>query len=142
MREQQLRRGQAPFLRPTRAQVRQGDAWVDSPQALAALDKRVLYPPARWPEELDDRTSAPGRLRLTFAGDLPGGGAATLLLRVRVSSRRPECALHGPVILLGHNADRSGWHPATLQLSAPLTAGMTVDLDLNARVSRALLGRI
>lgn len=142
MREPQLRRGQGPLLRPTRAQVRQGSAWVDSPQALAALDKRILYPPARWPEELDDRTSAPGRVRLTFQGDLPGGGTATLLLRVRVGSRLPECTLHGPVTLLGHNADRNGWHPATIQLDTPLTADMTVELDLNARVSRALLGRI
>ena len=42
----------------------------------------MLYPPALWPEELDDRTSLSGAFTVTFAGELPGGGDAALLVLI------------------------------------------------------------
>lgn len=145
-----LRRGQAPWLRPTRAQVQRAGQWVDSPRALAALDKRILYPPVGWPEELDDGRSASGLLRLTFTDTFPIPLAPAVLqgvlhLRVRVSGGRvPACAIHGPVILLGHNTTEPlprGWHPAALLTGALSDGPTTLDLHLDVPCSRALLGR-
>ncbi|GGL18230.1 hypothetical protein [Deinococcus radiotolerans] len=61
-------KGDAPWIRPAQVEIWDEDAatWVVSLDALAALDKRILYAPTEWPEELDDRTGVQGRLRLTF----------------------------------------------------------------------------
>lgn len=133
MRDQYIPPGQGPAARPTQVLVLRGTDWVESAAALAALNKRLLYPPAGWPEELDDRTSAAGPLRVTY--ERTGN---TLLLRVRVTGRVPTCAIHGPVTLLGHHARTPpprGWHPATLVVGD----AAQVELRLNQPVSRALL---
>lgn len=137
MRDEPLCRGQAPFLLPTEVRV----AGLPSPRALAALAKRILYPPALWPEELDDRTSLRGAFTVTFAGELPGGGDAALLGRVKAGKVAPEDAVYGPVTLLGHNAEARGWQPFVLPLNTPLTPDMTVTISINAPLSRLLLGR-
>lgn len=137
MRDEQLRRGQAPFLLPTAVLV-DGKASASAVQALA---KRILYPPAGWAEELDDRRSVRGKLTVTFAGELPGGGRAVLLLRARQRSAVPEDAEHGPLIPLGHNAGARGWQPFVLPMGLPLTPDMTIQFNINAPLSRLLLGR-
>lgn len=138
MRDEPLRRGQAPFLLPTEVRV----AGQPSPRALAALAKRILYPPALWPDELDDRTSLSGAFSVTFAGELPGGGDAALLGRVRVKGPRlPKEATYGPVTLLGHNAGAKGWQPFVLALGQPLAPDVELDLRFDAPLSRLLLGR-
>ena len=141
MREERLRRGQAPLLLPT--SVRVGDAEDPSPSALRAIAKRLLYPPAGWLEEMDDRTSVKGRLNITFAGSLPGGGRAVLLLRARRGSRAdPVDAGYGPLQPLGHNAGTRGWQPYVLPLAlVSLTPDLTLTLNIDAPVSRVLLGR-
>ncbi|MBZ9715482.1 hypothetical protein [Deinococcus multiflagellatus] len=138
-----LRRGQAPWLRPAKVEQFRDGVWRPSASALKALDKRIAYPPTRWPEELDDRTSASGRLRLTFTDSFPGGGEGVLVLRVRVRRDVPVCAVHGPVTLLGHNVGQPlarGWHPALLPVG-PLNTPFVTELRLDVPVSRALLGR-
>ena len=137
MRDEQLRRGQAPFLLPTRVLIGE----EESPAALRALAKRILYPPARWPEELDDRTHVRGLLTVTFAGALPGGGGAALLGRVRVGQAAPRDADYGPLTLLGHNAAARGWQPFALRLPVVRTPDLTINLDIDAPLSRLLLGR-
>lgn len=139
MRDEPLRRGQAPLLLPTEVRVGTGDP---SASALRALAKRILYPPAGWTDELDDRTSIKGRLTLTFGGSLPGGGPAVLLLRARRGSRRdPVDRQYGPLTPLGHSAGARGWQPYLLVLGEPLTPDLTLILDIDAPLSRALLGR-
>lgn len=138
MRDEQLRRGQAPFLLPTIVLV----GGVASDRAVQALAKRILYPPAGWLEELDDGRSVSGSLTVTFAGDLPGGGQAALLLRARQrGGALPEDAAYGPLMPLGHNAGARGWQPFVLPLGILLRPDMTVNLDINAPLSRLLLGR-
>lgn len=138
MREEQLRRGQAPFLLPVQVMVR-GEA---SPAALAALAKRTLYPPARWPEEMNDGLTASGPMTVSFGGSLPSGGDAVLFGRVRTRRGKvPMDVQHGPVILLGHSAQAGGWQPFALPLAQPLVPEMTVEVNLNAPLSRLLLGR-
>lgn len=142
-----LRRGQAPFLLPTRVEVN-GEP---NPKALAALAKRILYPPAKWKDELDDRTSARGLLAVTFAGELPGGGHAVLYLRAKAGREPPVCAIHGPLHPLGHNAGKRGWQPFVLPLVTAegseveplgLVPDLTINTNINAPLSRMLLGRL
>ncbi|MVN86918.1 hypothetical protein GO986_09085 [Deinococcus sp. HMF7620] len=139
-----LRRGQAPMIRPSKVEVFREGVFLVSAPALKALDKRVLYPPASWPEELDDRTKVTGRLRLTFADTFPGGGFGVLELRVLVKKAIPVCALHGPVFLLGHHATdppQPGWHPALLPLGPLPTTPLITQIHLDTAVSRALISR-
>lgn len=132
-----LRRGQAPFLLPTRVEV----GGEPNPKALAALAKRILYPPAKWKDELDDRTSARGLLTVTFAGELPGGGHAVLYLRARSGKAPPVCAVHGALQPLGHNAGKRGWQPFILPIELSLEPDMTITTNINAPLSCLLLGR-
>ncbi|SMB93244.1 hypothetical protein [Deinococcus hopiensis] len=137
MRDEALRRGQAPFLLPS-AVLKDG---TPSPSALAALRKRTLYPPTKWAEELDDSKSVRGLLTVTFAGSFPGGGWAVLLLRAKRGKDVPVDATYGPLHPLGHNPQVRGWQPFVLPLGTLLTPDLTITLNIDAPLSRCLLGR-
>ncbi|WP_027459259.1 hypothetical protein [Deinococcus murrayi] len=138
--DEPLRRGEAPLLLPLTATVAGEDV-------RAKVAKRVLYPPAEWPEELNDRTSTRGPLTLTFklpdpprpaSGDDPGETwEAALVLRLR--TRADTITVNGESVTLsklGHNADeRRGWHPYVVPV--PVAAAYT--LEYEGQCSRALL---
>ncbi|MFC6663917.1 hypothetical protein ACFP9V_00095 [Deinococcus radiopugnans] len=42
---------------------------------------------------------------------------------------------------LGHNAGARGWQPFVLPIGLPLTPDMTIQFNINAPLSRLLLGR-
>ncbi|WP_288481023.1 hypothetical protein [uncultured Deinococcus sp.] len=150
-----LKRQESPLRLPSLVDVWRGGAWAGDAAALRALRKRVLYQPAGWAEELDDRSSVRGRLRLHYPYDTPTPGesgypqvVATLLLRgrrprealevtVRLPGRAPQVVA---AQLLGHNAPEArGWHPYVLPLG-PLPPGpVVVELTTPAPLSRALL---
>ncbi len=137
--EEPLPKGAAPLSLPLTVEVWREDvqAWAVSESARLALSKRVLYAPAQWPEELDDRTSTRGRVRVTFPA---GDGRAVLLLRARAPTGRPlVIEVNGvPVTArrLGHNAPRRGWHPYVLRTGQ---TGATLTLIApHARFSRVL----
>lgn len=149
-----LPRGQAPLLLPSRVEVWRDGAWQESDTARKALSKRILYPPARWPEELDDRTSVKGRLRLTYPGAAPPTDAqgypktyAHLLIRAK-RPRRPLTLTRWqdgagtplPAALLGHNAaEPRGWHPYLLTAGLLPPGPVVIELDSPVPLSRALL---
>lgn len=137
--EEALPLGTGPLTLPTQVEVRQDGAWMVSEPALAALSKRVLYAPAQWPEELDDRTRTPGRVRVTYP-DSPLKGA--LLIRAQLPARQAVTitvnSVPVPVVRLGHNADARCWQPALLRTNQP---GATYELDSPYPLSRALLLR-
>lgn len=138
--DEPLRRGEAPLRLPLAATVEGVDV-------LPRVAKRILYPPAEWPEELDDRTSAAGPLTLTFglpdpprppAGEDPGEKwEAALVLRLK--TRASVITVNGegyPLLKLGHNAPaRRGWHPYVV--AVPVAA--TYTLEFPGQCSRALL---
>lgn len=146
-----LPRREPPLLLPERVDVWQG-RWLESEAALRALRKRLLYQPAGWDEELDDRSSVRGRLRLHYPYeviDAPGTRTTgTLLVRVR----RPRTAdpwarlrrngVFSPLeaTFLGHNVTEvRGWHPCTLALGRLSSGTVTIELETTAPLSRALL---
>ncbi|WP_034383027.1 hypothetical protein [Deinococcus sp. YIM 77859] len=136
-RDEPLPRGAAPLRVPVAAEVQRGGQWEASPGALAALAKRVLYAPAGWPEELDDRTHVRGPVRLTWEGS---AGEAVLLLRAKPQAGRPlEVSVNGavyPARRLGHNAlEKRGWHPYLVETRE---RDPTLVLTANAPLSRVL----
>lgn len=137
--EEALPLGTGPLILPTQVEVWQDGTWMVSEAALVALRKRVLYAPAQWPEELDDRTRTPGRVRVTYP-DSPL--KATLLIRAQLPARQAvTITVNGvpvPVVRLGHNADARGWQPALLRTNQP---GATYELNSPYPLSRALLLR-
>ena len=137
MRDLPLPRGQAPALLPSAVLI----AGQHSPGALAALAKRTLYPPALWPEELDDRTAVKGALTIIFENVPPYIRESPVLFgRIRGAGLRPPAEVtYGPVRLLGHNAQARGWHPFLLSVPSVKTPKITLELRFDAPVSRLLL---
>lgn len=117
-------------------------------EALTALAKRFFYPPAQWPEELDDRTNVPLNkgVLVTFT-PLPLDTEEPrqwLMLRAKVSKGTPEEVLvqgmgHA-MHRLGHNAlAPRGWHPYVVQLLEPLANEQPLHLRAPFPISRLLL---
>lgn len=133
--DEPLARAAPPLLLPVTATV--GDRDVRR-----AVAKRVLYPPAQWPEELDDQISTGGPLRLTFAVPSPVPEqiqGAALLLRLKLPPQTDTITVNGealPLSRLGHNAEAArGWHPYVM----PVPATGLYTLTFRGRCSRALL---
>lgn len=133
--DEPLKRAAPPLLLPVTATVQGRDV-------RRTVAKRLLYPPAQWPEELDDSRSTSGPLVLTFRVTPPAQGqvqGAALLLRLKLPPRVDSIKVNGeemPLPRLGHNADTArGWHPYAL--SVPATSLYT--LEFRGRCSRALL---
>ncbi|KQR37720.1 hypothetical protein [Deinococcus sp. Leaf326] len=131
-----------PLARPAPPLLLPVTATVGGRDVRRAVAKRVLYPPAQWPEELDDRAATGGPLALTFALPplLPGQvRGAALLLRLKLQSGVDTLTVNGQPILLsklGHNADTArGWHPYVV----PVPVAPTYTLTFRGRCSRALL---
>lgn len=131
---------EAPLRLPERVEVFRNGAWRVSEAARRALGKRHLYAPAGWPEELNDRTSVSGPLRVTFPAQ--ADGPATLLLRARTGGRPLTLTVNGAAlhaVRLGHNArERRGWHPYVLALPR---CTPTLEITSNVPLSRLLLSR-
>ncbi|GGO22271.1 hypothetical protein [Deinococcus humi] len=133
-----LARGEGPLLLPLTAVAVRDDGPVD---VMAAVAKRILYQPAEWPQERDDRKATAGPLVLTFPETpRPGDGqsrAAALLLRLKTT--KPTIKVNDQeieLIRLGHNAsEKRGWHPYTV----PVPVGTTYTLEFTGQCSRALL---
>lgn len=138
--DEPLKRGDGPLLLPETATAGERDV-------RRVVAKRVYYPPAEWDEELDDRTSTTGPLRLTFKlpdpprtpqGDDPGEDwAAALVLRLKTA--KLDITVNGetiPLGKLGHNAgEKRGWHPYVV----PVPVTDTYTLTFQGQCSRALL---
>lgn len=138
--DEPLKRGEGPLLLPETATAGERDV-------RRVVAKRVYYPPAEWDEELDDRTSTTGPLRLTFKlpdpprtpqGDDPGEDwAAALVLRLKTA--KLDITVNGetiPLGKLGHNAgEKRGWHPYVV----PVPVTDTYTLTFQGQCSRALL---
>ncbi|AFD25921.1 hypothetical protein [Deinococcus gobiensis] len=133
--DEPLKRGEGPLLLPTSATVQGRDV-------RRAVAKRVLYPPAQWPEDLDDSQNTGGPLVLTFViPPLPTGQqqGAVLLLRLKLPPQADTLSVNGeawPIARLGHNAQTArGWHPYVV----PVPVATTYTLEFKGRCSRALL---
>ncbi|GAA5437734.1 hypothetical protein [Deinococcus aquaticus] len=150
LRDETLPRGAAPWLRPERVEVWSGTEWLESAPALTALNKRSLYLPAAWPDEIDDRTGVTGRLRVTYPAGPASLSAATqrvLTARATVGGAwlvdgQPVTAYPlGPHAPGGKRPPR-GVHPwaiVTTLVSAP-SEGITFELDTRgSRISQLLL---
>ncbi|MFC4637000.1 hypothetical protein [Deinococcus hohokamensis] len=145
--------GQPPFQLPSLVEVwdEEGQAWQPSFTALKALRKRMLYRPAEWPEELDDRSSVAGRtrLRVTFTGPVmpsPDLAVVALMLRAKVShGQRPEVHVNGEladVLALGVNAGRRGWQPFLVVTTLSYPRLGPVEVTSDQPLSRLLLTRV
>lgn len=133
-----LKRAQAPFVLPDRCLLND----QPSASALRAVRKRLLYSPAKWPEELDDRSSVRGALTLTFdtSDYAVSGWPALLLIRARMSGPPVTDAALGPLTILGHNPQQHGFQAYLLDIQQEFAPGeLTVTLNINAPISRALL---
>lgn len=135
-----LKRAEGPLLLPETATVGRRDV-------RKIVAKRIFYPPAEWEDELDDRTSTAGPLKLTFKlpdpprppqGDQPGEdwGAALVL---RLKTTKDTVIVNGETLdlgKLGHNRDeKRGWHPYVL----PVPVAETYTLTFRGACSQALL---
>lgn len=143
-------RGQGPYDLPIRVEVwdETRQAYVERPGALAALARRVLYPPSAWPDE-PPRGSVGGRLRVTFPPAPPAGGRQReTVLIARYKGPDPNepgppptdrrARINGvalPWVRNGHNADRTrGAHPYVI----PAPTANVYELTLTGTLSRLL----
>lgn len=133
--DEPLKRREPPLSLPAEAKTGNVDV-------RAKVAKRILYQPSEWPEELDDRTSVTGMLRLVFHIPTVQSGEevrAALLLRLKTKAETirvngAECSL----VKLGHNADqRRGWHPYVVPV--PTSSAGVYRLEFEGQCSRALL---
>ncbi len=136
--DEPLKRREPPLLLP--AEAKTGAALNVDVRAKVA--KRLLYQPAEWPEELDDRTSVTGMLRLVFHIPTVQSGEevqAALLLRLKTKAKTLRVnGVECPLYKLGHNADeRRGWHPYVVPV--PSSSAGVYTLDFEGQCSRALL---
>lgn len=136
--DEPLKRREPPLLLP--AEAKTGAALNVDVRAKVA--KRILYQPSEWPEELDDRTSVTGMLRLIFHIPTVQSGEkvrAALVLRLKTKAETVrvngvECSL----FKLGHNADqRRGWHSYVVPV--PTSSAGVYGLEFEGQCSRALL---
>lgn len=131
-----LAKGEGPLRLPGGAELFEGARVVGGGAPLAAVAKRLLYAPAEWPEELDDRTGIRGGVRLTWA---QAQGKAVLLIRARAPATGLTVQVDGKEIAprkLGHNVrERRGYHSYLLVTEA---TGRTLDLKTNGVLTRVL----
>lgn len=131
-----LAKGEGPLRLPAGAELVEGARVVGGGTPLAAVAKRLLYAPAEWPEELNDKTGIKGAVRLTWA---TAAGQAVLLVRAKAPSTGLRCNVDGVEVQpwkLGHNTpEKRGFHPYLLVTAAK---GNTLTLETNGTLTRVL----
>jgi len=148
-------RNGSPHLLPTMVEVySRANGWQVSSAALSALAKPLAYPGVT--PKLDDRTSASGRLRVTYPAAPWALAQRRLVLSARI--RTPI----NPVIVSGLSVDplmlgrevqtkasrllpARGWHPAALNVPVGYdpTQPLVLELDTRGqRLSRLLLSLV
>lgn len=125
-----------PLDLPVLAEVQKDGDWQASPSALAALNKRQLYQPSAWPEELDDSSGVRGEVQLTFESS---SEKAAYWIRGKAPPGQPfRVLVNGQQIQpqkLGHNApEKRGYHPYLFQA----TGAATITLGSNGVLTRCL----